>query len=844
MRSFFSLPILFSKQDRFHLLLPLICLSLAIGNGGCDSDESNRSFSFPVNPSEPSDSPSDQNDGSSSLLPPSESDNTPSSPTPSDLDQSPHHPNLQQGRDLYLQWCASCHGNEAQGVSAPPLYAWDQGRDPLIETTTQRMPLSNPELCDEECSTLIADYLLSLSPDSRLTCLSETQPALLPAPRLRLLTRREYERTLHDLFQTRSSRLSQNMCSTTLDCTLDQESCVDAQCTSDACSTHTFILYGYGNYQRVHVAGSFNQWSAQYQDGLSLQHNREGDFWWAKLENLNSGEYQYKFVLDESEWIMDPDNPLQVSDGFSGQNSVFEISCSSSNLDQGNTALSSLIPTQIRDSLPAEIRPEHYLYETHFDGQVTTRHLEAYLDHAQRIASAVDFNSLLDCNAENADEDCLRRFIQDFGLRVFRRPLDLEERERFLTLVLAQESPTLGLQVALRVMLSSPSFLYRSEIGEPTSDPNLYQLTDFEIASALSYLIWGSMPDHELLSLAQRGELNTPEQVYTQAQRLLTDPRAQEQTALFARQWLGIERVITADKTPFLFPDYDEALRRSLLSETERFFNWIVFEGEGNYEALFLTPSTFMNERLSQYYQSTLTPSDFSSSSTPWLWTPTTQNRVGLLGHGSILSATSHSDQTSPIKRGLFVRQNLLCQSFPEPPPDAGGVPEVDPNATTRERFRQHTENEVCASCHQYIDDLGFGFEQYDAIGQWRSEENGLPIDHQGNLNDLEGLGSDTDAPFHTLEELAHLLVNSNSAPNCMATRYFEFARGEAKGSQNRCEIEALQSAFTYADYQIQDLILEYTQLKGFTLRSLISSSSNGSGSDEVDSNSQQAGGE
>ncbi len=152
--------------------------------------------------------------------------------------------------------------------------------------------------------------------------------------------------------------------------------------------------------------------------------------------------------------------------------------------------------------------------------------------------------------------------------------------------------------------------------------------------------------------------------------------------------------------------------------------------------------------------------------------------RAGVLGHGSILVATGLSDQTSPIRRGLFVRRRLLCQDFPIPPPNAGGLPPVDPNATTRERFAQHSANPSCKSCHQYIDGVGFGFERFDTVGRQRDTDSGKPIDSTGDMNDVEGLGTGTDAPYTTLGELGQILASSDAAKACVVRQYWRFARG------------------------------------------------------------------
>jgi hypothetical protein len=331
-------------------------------------------------------------------------------------------------------------------------------------------------------------------------------------------------------------------------------------------------------------------------------------------------------------------------------------------------------------------------------------------------------------------------FVRAFGLRAFRRPLTDEELSRYT----AMGDPSLIVQS----MVSSPNFLYRSEVGEPRGD-GTYALTPYELASALSYFFWGSMPDDALLTAAANGTLASAQGVEAQARRLMADARAREQLKHFSVQWLGVERVLTEDKSPTLFPSFDANARQALYAQTQDFF-----AGATRFEDLFTD--------------------------------------AGVLAQGSFLASNAHSDQTSPVLRGLAVRQRLLCQELGTPPPNAGNVPAIDPNATTRERFSQHSSDPACHACHQYLDPVGFGFEQYDAIGQYRTTENGKPIDASGDLADIEGLGSGTHAPFNTLAQLGALLAASPSAHACMARQMFRFASGYVERPEDACVLKAL----------------------------------------------------
>jgi hypothetical protein len=195
------------------------------------------------------------------------------------------------------------------------------------------------------------------------------------------------------------------------------------------------------------------------------------------------------------------------------------------------------------------------------------------------------------------------------------------------------------------------------------------------------------------------------------------------------------------------------------------------------------------------------------------------ERAAGLLGHGAVLAAYAHSDQTSPIRRGVFVRQRLLCQDPGTPPPNAGGVPSVDPSATTRERFRQHTERADCRACHKYIDPVGFGFEAFDAIGRHRTTENGRPVDSLGDMNDVEGLGTGTSAPFDSLPGLGRTLASSRAARTCLVRQVRRFALGTLEGALDECAIERARTHLTSHGDDLRELLVAIVSDPSFVRR-------------------------
>jgi hypothetical protein len=255
-------------------------------------------------------------------------------------------------------------------------------------------------------------------------------------------------------------------------------------------------------------------------------------------------------------------------------------------------------------------------------------------------------------------------------------------------------------------------------------------------------------------------------------------------------------------------------MRAALEAETRRFVQHVVFDGPGTLDELLTADYSFMNAAVTGYY-GLPAPGGDGFVKVPYGGVP----RAGLLGHASVLAVHAHSDQTSPIRRGLMVRRRLLCEELPPPPPDAGGVPDVDPDATTRERFAQHTEDPVCASCHRYIDGIGFGFEHFDAIGRFRDREAGQAIDATGDLNDVERLGSGTSAPFATLPDMARTIAGSDAAPACFVRQYYRFARGFRETLAERCARLALEARFREAGGDVRELMIGAVTLPDFLVR-------------------------
>lgn len=687
--------------------------------------------------------------------------------------------------DAAQRWasmCASCHGEAAQGGSGPALVDTPRSIAELTQAIDQRMPLGNPAACRGQCASSLAEFIKAQFTTQRLAC--ATTP---PSPRrLRLLNRREYRNTLRDLFGDPQG----------------------ATTPAADCRVRTFAWDPQGRTVRtVHLAGSFNGWSRDAWPMTWASDRRR----WEITREIVAGTWQYKFVLDGTEWIADPANPDGAPDGFGGCNSVLTVRCDAS----AGTVTAGARTLDPSASLPQESRPQGFPFDTSAEsGLVTAVHVNEHLRAAQAVLDAVGdrLPTVVGCDGADVNR-CADALTGDFGARVFRRPLSAAERARYGALVTGARSARAGLATAARAMLLSPSFLYRSEMGEAQPD-GTYRLSGYEVASALSYTFWSTTPDRALLDAAARGELASAQGIEREARRLLADPRAREQVADFGAQWLGVEDVLSTPRNATVYPGFTDDVRRALVDETRRFVSAVFFEGAHRVDALFNADWTLANGTLARWYGIADVDGD--------AWRRVTlpaPRRAGILAHGSVMAHTAHSDQSSPILRGVFVRRAMLCQEFPPPPANAGGVPDVDPRATTRERFRQHTSNPACASCHVHIDGVGFGFEEFDGVGRYRSAENGMPIDHAGLLDAPEAWGTGMDVSFASLPELGAALARSPNARACVARQWFRFARGYRETVLDRCAVQGIVRAYESRGGDLQEMMIALVLSPDFLAR-------------------------
>ncbi|MCE9579248.1 MAG: DUF1592 domain-containing protein [Deltaproteobacteria bacterium] len=446
---------------------------------------------------------------------------------------------------------------------------------------------------------------------------------------------------------------------------------------------------------------------------------------------------------------------------------------------------------------------------------VTSRHLDAFLAIAETTSTAAvkDHRAqVLHCDPVAAD--CARQFIADFGKRAFRRPLTDDEINGFLPAFQGQTFDD-GMGIAIASMMVSPSFLYRWEVGISAGSSST--LTPYETAAALSYLYTGSMPDDELFAAAAADELKTPEQRKAQARRMLATERGHAQVAAFVDEWLRTDG-LSANKDAAIYPGFTDDVRRAMAEEQRHFVDDVVFAKNGTFKDLFVSDQVYVNAPLAQFYGLPAPAGDFAPTTAP-----ADSGRGGLLSLGAVLASHAHANESSPVKRGVFVRGRLLCQDLPPPPPTLNTTPPgLDPTLTTRERFSKHSSDPACAGCHQLIDPVGFGFEGFDGVGARRTIENGLPVDMSGAVQGLDSLADATKVPFTDTKGLATVLADSESAQACLPWQYFRYARGYQDDAYDACAIHNLQLDFTNGQLNLQDMFVDLAGLPTFNQRKAI----------------------
>ena len=399
--------------------------------------------------------------------------------------------------------------------------------------------------------------------------------------------------------------------------------------------------------------------------------------------------------------------------------------------------------------------------------------------------------------------------------RAYRRPVvndDINRLMPFYTQGQADGGFERGIQKALERVLVSPNFLFRIERDPPNIPPNTpYQIGDLELASRLSFFIWSSIPDDELLDTAISGKLHDPAMLEKQVRRMLTDPRAESLVTNFAEQWLFLRDLEAKQPDEVLFPNFDETLRSAFRRETDLFLKSVLLENRSVLDLLNAN-YTFLNERLAKHYGiPNVVGSHFRR-----VTLPETSQRGGLLGQGSILTITSYANRTSPVLRGKWVLENLLASPPPPPPPDVPALKteasEPGKTLSMRAAMTQHRANPACAGCHARMDPIGFAMENFDAVGKWRDRDNENPIDASGVFPD----GSKFDGMVGLKQAL---LRHPEQFVNTVAEKLLMYAIGRNLQYYDQPSVRAVVAKAAKENYTFSSLVLGVVESTPFQMR-------------------------
>ena len=530
-----------------------------------------------------------------------------------------------------------------------------------------------------------------------------------------------------------------------------------------------------------------------------------------------------------------PTGDPPTGDPSEGSDTGEPAECSEAVLDPGAAPLRRMTHTQynntVRDLFPgADIPPQTILVDPKVNGFENNSEVQApsalLVEQYQKAALAVTAAAMakpdgfLPCPADGGPDPatCGHDLLRDLGARAFRRPLAADEEAAYLTFFdqqMAEHNFNVGLQLAMQAILQAPPFIYFPEFGgDPLVDqPELVALTGHELAARLSYFLWDTTPDEALLAAATAGDLDEIAGIEAEVLRMLDDPRARTSLVNFHRQWFDLDKIAEVNPDLATYPEFTPALRTSMRSEIDRFVESTIFDGAGTFAALLTSPATTVDTQLAALYKVAAPPPD--------TWTDVNlpaSERSGILTRAGFLARTAHAVHPSPVRRGVFVLSRLLCVPPAPPPPNVNTSPpdESDPDQpkTNRERYAKHTAQDTCGGCHQSIDGVGFGFENYDALGKWRTLDNTYPVDASGEL-----IGTDVDGPFVGALELSQKLATSTQAHNCVVSQVYRYALGRNTGLDDLCSLADLRGQFAAASGDIRALLLAVVTSDAFRFR-------------------------
>jgi hypothetical protein len=452
-----------------------------------------------------------------------------------------------------------------------------------------------------------------------------------------------------------------------------------------------------------------------------------------------------------------------------------------------------------------------------FDNQdsalfVSASFQESVADLAEKLAKSADPAALWPCAATTGSASCLDSFLVSFATKAYGRPPTEDELARLRTVAATGEDYATSVRLVVEVVLQSPHTLYVSELGPvdaPAKPGQPLRLTPEEVASQLSFLLRGSRPDEQLRAAAASAKLAQPQDIEREAARLLAAPSALRELRRFIFGWLDMEKIADAPKSAETFPELTEAVVGAMQQELDTFVD-ARLTGDGTIAAfLTATPSSVAPPLRSIYGADYDAASGFDPA-----------RRAGVLSLPGFLTYHASQQHSGPVERGLFVRRQLLCTVIPPPPAAVlerlanNPLDDVDRTKTTRQKYEVHLDDSSCAGCHRQFDPIGFGMEEMDGIGRYRTTENGLPVDSTGELT-----GTDVDGRFEGVAQLSGKLAQSKMLEACAVSHFFRFATARSAEPADACVVDDWAAAFAQGGGKLEALVRAYVAHATFTLR-------------------------
>lgn len=442
------------------------------------------------------------------------------------------------------------------------------------------------------------------------------------------------------------------------------------------------------------------------------------------------------------------------------------------------------------------------------ENTVSVSGAEGIMLSAEYVAEVVasDARGFLGCEGEL--DTCVQAWVEPFLRRALRRPATAEELELVRRVMALEVEPAQQLARALELTLQSPAFLYLDTVGGAEFGEGIAYLDDYAIAARLSFFLWETTPDDGLLDLAAAGRLHTREQVVAEATRMVNDPRVVDVVARFHSDWLHVYQLDTIAKSESRYPEFGPALVADMRRETELFVTEVVWFGDGTFDGLLNSPWTWTTPELDALYGTT-----DQRQGDGWERRRLGGDRPGVLTRTAFLAAHSYSETSAPVRRGAFVLTRMLCEEL-EPPTNVelDLIPPTETN-TIRDRLAVHREAEACSGCHNRIDPVGYSFENYGALGEWRDVyANGIEVDATGELENPTGSFDGVPGMLATLDDERRL-------GDCYVVRLFEYANGRSATAADTCRLDGLQRRFHAGGRNLRDLFVQIAVTDAFLLR-------------------------